>query len=52
MVSDTGSWLEALLFLVLAPVVSPVSAMMVHAARREGKFLERFTRKNEKTKLQ
>ncbi|KAI9242563.1 MAG: hypothetical protein BYD32DRAFT_432046 [Podila humilis] len=52
-VSDTGSWLEALLFLVLAPVVSPVSAMMMHAARREDKFLERFSRKyDNKAKLQ
>ncbi|KAF9315640.1 hypothetical protein BG003_002814 [Podila horticola] len=41
-VADSGSWLEALLFLVLAPVVSPVSAKMVYAARREDRFLERF----------
>jgi len=39
--------------LVLTPVVSPVSAMMVHAAHREDKFLERSTSKyDNKAKLQ
>ncbi|KAG0036023.1 hypothetical protein BGZ82_004798 [Podila clonocystis] len=53
-VADSGNWLEALLILVLAPAVSPVSAMMVYAARRKDRFLERLParRYDGKAKLQ
>ncbi|KAF9329554.1 hypothetical protein BG006_007378 [Podila minutissima] len=53
-VADAGSWWAAVLILALAPVVSPVAAMMVYAARREDRFLERFStrRYDGKAKLQ